>query len=260
MTEERWADKSDSRICASCGGDNPLRFPLCGYCGTEFPIIGPPKAVRKAVTIVFSDLMGSTSLAERLDSEAMGEVITAYFAEMQAALEGHGGTIEKFIGDAVMAVFGVPTVHEDDALRAVRAALEMKERLVVLNDDLERRYGVRIANRTGVNTGELVAGGSGMANQRLVIGDAVNVAARLEQAAPANDILIGESTFRLVRDVVEIEEMEPLELKGKSERVPAYRLVAVNDGEALARHHERPMIGRERELSLAPRRARRVNR
>ncbi|MGA9715394.1 MAG: adenylate/guanylate cyclase domain-containing protein [Aeromicrobium sp.] len=250
MTGAAGADKSDSRICASCGGDNPLRFPLCGYCGTEFPVIGPPKAVRKAVTIVFSDLMGSTSLAERLDSEAMGEVITAYFAEMQAALEGHGGTIEKFIGDAVMAVFGVPTVHEDDALRAVRAALEMKERLIVLNDDLERRYGVRLANRTGVNTGELVAGGSGMANQRLVIGDAVNVAARLEQAAPANDILIGDSTYRLVRGVVEIEEMEPLELKGKSERVPAYRLIAVHDGEALARHHERPMIGRERELSL----------
>ncbi len=250
MTGAAGTDGSDSRICAACGGDNPVRFRLCGYCGTEFPDAAPPPPVRKAVTIVFSDLMGSTSLGEQLDSESLGEVIAAYFAEMQAALEGHGGTIEKFIGDAVMAVFGVPTVREDDALRAVRAALEMKERLAVLNDDLERRYGVRLANRTGVNTGELVAGGSAIVNQRLVIGDAVNVTARLEQAAPANDILIGESTYRLVRDVVEVEEMEPLELKGKSERVPAYRLLAVNEGEALVRHHERPMIGREQELSI----------
>ncbi len=249
MTGVAGAEGSESRVCSACGEENPLRFRYCGYCGSAFPGSEAPNAVRKAVTIVFSDLKGSTDLGERLDSEALGEVIGAYFAEMQAALEGHGGTIEKFIGDAVMAVFGVPTAHEDDALRAVRAALEMKERLAVLNDVLEKRYGVRLANRTGVNTGELIAGGNAMVGQRLVIGDAVNVAARLEQAAPANDILVGERTYQLVRDVVEVEEMEPLELKGKSERVPAYRLIAVHDGEALVRHHERPMIGREQELA-----------
>ena len=250
MAEAVGAEGSESRVCTACGQENPISFRFCGSCGTAFPDPAPPNAVRKAVTIVFSDLMGSTTLGEQLDSEALGEVIDAYFAEMQAALEGHGGTIEKFIGDAVMAVFGVPTVREDDALRAVRAALEMKERLTVLNEDLEQRYGVRLANRTGVNTGELVAAANAVGgSQRLVIGDAVNVTARLEQAAPANDILIGERTYRLVRDLVEVEEMEPLALKGKSEPVPAYRLIAVTEGEALVRHHERPMIGREQELA-----------
>ena len=251
MTGVAGAEGSDSRVCTACGEESPLRFRFCGSCGTAFPDPAPPNAVRKVVTIVFSDLMGSTTLGEQLDSEALGEVIDAYFAEMRAALEGHGGTIEKFIGDAVMAVFGVPTVREDDALRAVRAALEMKERLAVLNESLEQRYGVRLANRTGVNTGELVAAANAVSgSQRLVIGDAVNVTARLEQAAPANDILIGERTYRLVRDLVEVEEMEPLALKGKSEPVPAYRLIAVTEGDALVRHHERPMFGREQELTI----------
>src|SRR5206468_8532356 len=132
-------------------------------------------------------------------------------------LEAHGGTIEKFIGDAVMAVFGLPTVHEDDALRAVRAAAAMVAELGALNDELEARYGVRLVNRTGVNTGEVVAGDP-TTGQRLVTGDAVNVAARLEQAAPPGGVLLGALTHRLVRDVVESEPVEPLELKGKSPR------------------------------------------
>src|SRR6201997_263051 len=142
---------------------------------------------RRTVTVVFSDIVGSTELGEQLDPEAVRHVIQRYFDEARAALELHGGTVEKFIGDAVMAVFGIPQLHEDDALRAVRAAVEMRERLAALNEELEREHGVRLSIRTGVNTGEVVAGDAS-AGQKLVTGDAVNVAARLEQAAQPGEI------------------------------------------------------------------------
>ena len=151
---------------------------------------------------------------------------------MKGDLEAHGGTVEKFIGDAVMAVFGVPQVHEDDALRACRAAVEMRDALPELG----------LQARIGVNTGEVVTG----TEERLATGDAVNVAARLEQAAQPGEILIGEATLALVRDAVEIEPVEPLELKGKAEPVPAHRLVTVH--EAPERRHEMPFVGRSSEL------------
>src|SRR6266540_403499 len=160
---------------------------MCGFCGTPLVAQLPVQEVRKTVTIVFSDLRGSTSLGEALDSESLREVMTRYFDAMRAELERHGGTIEKFIGDAVMAVFGLPKLHEDDALRAVRAAAGMQRALEELNDELDQRYGIRLVNRTGVNTGEVVAGDP-TAGQRLVTGDAVNVAARLEQAAGACEV------------------------------------------------------------------------
>src|SRR4249919_1152602 len=149
------------QLCPNCGEENPPRFRLCGYCGTALApaeAAPPPREIRKTVTIVFSDLRGSTDLGERLDSESLREVMTRYFDAMRAELEAHGGTIEKYIGDAIMAVFGLPTVHEDDAMRAVRAALSMREALLQLNDQLERTWGVRLANRTGIHTGEVVAG------------------------------------------------------------------------------------------------------
>ncbi|HET6684477.1 MAG TPA: adenylate/guanylate cyclase domain-containing protein, partial [Gaiella sp.] len=209
----------------------------------------PPQETRKVVTIVFSDLKGSTSLGESLDSEALREVLSRYFDDMRTVLERHGGVVEKFIGDAVMAVFGLPTVHEDDALRAVRAAAEMRVALARLNDELHDRWGVRLTNRTGVNTGEVVAGDP-TGGQRLVTGDTVNVAARLEQAAPELEVLVGEPTYRLVRDAVEVEEVEPLELKGKAERVPAYRLLAVHDDPRATGRPVRPLVGRAEELAL----------
>ena len=234
-------------VCPSCGEENPDRFRLCGFCGTELVTPVPPQEVRKVVTVVFSDLKGSTTLGEQLDSEALREVMTRYFEEMSGALVAHGGRVEKYIGDAVMAVFGLPRTREDDALRAVRAAAEMKQRLAVLNEEIERRWGVTLANRTGVNTGEVVAGDP-TADQRLVVGDTVNVAARLEQAAPAYDVLIGESTYRLVRDSVRVEPVEPLELKGKAERVAAYRLLSV-DVVGTRPRRRLPMVGRETELA-----------
>ena len=200
------------------------------------------------MTIVFSDLQGSTKLGEALDSEAVREVMSAYFDAMTAVLRRHGATIEKFIGDAIMAVFGLPRVHEDDALRAVRAAHETQAALTELNRELERRYGIRLTNRTGVNTGEVVTGDAA-SQQRLVTGDTVNTAARLEQAAGPNEVLIGDLTWQLVRDAVQVDPVEPLELKGKAERVPAYRLVDVRTGvEGMARRETQPIVGREAEL------------
>lgn len=211
--------------------------------------MAPPVEVRKTVTIVFSDLKGSTDLGERLDSESLREVLSEYFAEMKRILERHGGTVEKYIGDAIMAVFGLPRLHEDDALRGVRAAAEMQRALRLLNERLERRWGVRLASRIGVNTGVVVAGDPAT-GQRLVTGDTVNVAARLEQAAPEMQVLIGAPTYRLVHDAVTVEPVEPLALKGKSERVSAYRLVGVHGEEGVARRADARFVGRTWELGL----------
>ncbi len=202
------------QTCPGCGEENPDRFRLCGYCGSALAAQPPPQEVRKTVTVVFCDLKGSTELGDRLDSEALREVLGLYFSAMKSVLDRHGGTIEKYIGDAIMAVFGLPRMHEDDALRAVRAAAEMRAALTELNVTLQAGFGVVLENRTGVNTGEVVTGDTGD-SQRLATGDTVNVAARLEQAAPTGEVLIGVSTYRLVRDAVEVVPVEPLELKGK---------------------------------------------
>ncbi len=269
---------AETIVCPSCGEENPSRFRLCGFCGTALqggsgggaaagaaaPGPAPSAAagvelgaseVRKPATFIFVDLKGSTALTERIDQEAMSEIKKRYFSVMAAQIERHGGTIEKYIGDAIMAVFGIPRAHEDDALRAVRAAHDMQQELVRLNAEFLPFYGVELANRTGVNTGEVVANTDPNANQQLATGDTVNVAARLEQAAPANEILIGETTYDLVRAHVEVEEVEPLELKGKSEKVPAYRLVRVRDPgevatEASSTLREAPLVGRAEELAL----------
>jgi len=233
--------------CPNCGEENPDRFRLCGLCGTALAPEAPPEENRRTVTVVFSDLKGSTSLGEKLDSEALREVLNIYFAAMRGALERHGGTVEKYIGDAIMAVFGLPRLHEDDAIRAVRAAAEMREELARVNVRLEAEFGVRLENRTGVYTGEVVAGDV-TTGQRLVTGDTVNVAARLEQAAPDSEVLIGLPTYELVRDAVEVEEVEPLELKGKTERVPAFRLIRATTAEGRARRLDLPLVGRVAEL------------
>ena len=221
-------------ICPSCGEENPDRFRLCGFCGTPLHPEEAPREIRKTVTIVFSDLVGSTAIGERLDSESLRAVMSRYFDVMRDELERHGGTVEKFIGDAVMAVFGLPNLHEDDAERAVRAAAGMQAALEGLNAELDARFGVTLKNRTGVNTGEVVSGDP-TAGQRLVTGDAVNVAARLEQAAGTNEVLIGPLTRELVAHVTELEAVEPLELKGKSEPMPAFRLLGVPVGRPCAR-------------------------
>lgn len=238
--------------CPGCGEENPPKFRLCGYCGTPLtpaPAPLPVREMRKTVTVIFCDLKDSTALGERLDSEALHEVKERYFGAMSAEILRHGGKIEKFIGDAIMAVFGLPKAREDDALRAIRAATGMRTALAKVNVDLGRRYGVTLANRTGVNTGEVVANDDPTADQKLATGDAVNVAARLEQAAPVNEIYIGESTLRLARDAVQVEAVEPLQLKGKSEPVAAYRLVSALGLDGHVRRQDTPIVGRDAELA-----------
>jgi class 3 adenylate cyclase/tetratricopeptide (TPR) repeat protein len=205
-----------------------------------------PEGSRRIVTILFCDLKGSTDLGEALDSESLRDVMSSYFDRMRSIIETHGGTVEKYIGDAVMAVFGLPRAHEDDGMRAVRTAWEMQSALSALNDELELRWGVRLAHRIGVNTGEVVAGDA-VSRQRMVTGDAVNTAARLEQAAAAGQTLIGESTYGLVRHLVEVEPAGELALKGKAESVAAFRLVGIP---ALPGSSPQmtPIIGREAEL------------
>ncbi len=199
---------------------------------------------------MFCDVIGSTALGERLDPESLRKVMNRYFEAARACLERHGGTVEKFIGDAVMAVFGIPKVHEDDALRACRAVAEIRERVAELSKELERDFGTTLQVRIGANTGEVVAGDQA-AGQALVTGDAVNVAARLEQGAPPGEILIGRPTFELVRDAVIAEPTEPLSLKGKSGAIPAFRLVEVHrTAPAFARRLDSPLVGREGELRL----------
>ncbi|HET9120422.1 MAG TPA: adenylate/guanylate cyclase domain-containing protein, partial [Solirubrobacterales bacterium] len=232
--------------CPDCNEENPDRFRLCGYCGALLSPVASEE-VRKTVTVVFSDLKDSTSLGEKLDSESLREVLSVYFSAMRQVLERHGGTVEKYIGDAIMAVFGLPRLHEDDALRAVRAASDMRTALQELNLRLEATWGVSLETRTGVNTGEVVAGDPAM-GQRLATGDTVNVAARLEQVAPHGEVLLGETTFRLVKDAVTAEQVEPLELKGKAKRVAAYRLIGVGRSEAITRRMDRPVVGRDEEL------------
>ena len=216
-------------------------------CGAPLGEVPPER--RKPATLVFCDIAGSTALGERLDAESMRGVQLAYFEQMRTALEGHGGTVEKFIGDAVVGAFGVPVAHEDDAMRALRAAVEMRERIASLNDELEQRYGVRLAVRIGVNSGEVVAGDPATSSS-FVGGDAVNVAARLEAAAGPGEILVGELTVRAARDAAEVEPVAPLSVKGKSEPMPAYRLVSVGVGVPLRPPAGRtPMVGRDAELA-----------
>jgi class 3 adenylate cyclase/tetratricopeptide (TPR) repeat protein len=204
--------------------------------------------VRKTVTVLFCDVTESTRLGESLDPETHRRVMSRYFDEMSAAIEHHGGTVEKFIGDAVMAVFGVPTIHEDDALRALRAAAEMRQRLRRLNTELEPAYGLTLQMRIGVNTGEVVAGDPA-AGHNLVTGDAVVIAKRLEEAAPPGEILIGKATYPLVRDAIDAGPLQKFRAKGKREDLSSRRVDEVRLGEAgIARSFDTPLVGRGDEL------------
>jgi class 3 adenylate cyclase/tetratricopeptide (TPR) repeat protein len=220
-------------ICTSCGHENGEDANFCEECGVSLSPAGRHEQ-RKTVTVLFCDVTGSTELGESLDPERLRALLARYFERMHGIIDRHGGSVEKFIGDAVMAVFGVPVLHEDDALRAVRAAVEMRDALP----------GLGLRGRIGVMTGEVVTG----TEERLATGDAVNVAARLEQAAQPGEVLVGEPTLALVRDGVDVEPMEPLDVKGKTDPVPAYRLVGLHD--LPERRHGMRFVGRGRELAI----------
>ncbi len=202
------------------------------------------------MTVVFADITGSTGLGEHLDPEALRSIMGRWFDAMSTVLERHGGSVEKFIGDAVVAVFGVPVVHEDDALRAVRAATEMQSALATLNAGLRTERGLEIGMRVGVNTGPVVVGDARAGGSRAT-GDAVNVAARLQQAAEPGETLVGDSTWRLVRDAVVTGEPRQVLVKGRDEAVTVRRLVAVDQtAQAIHRRVGGTMVGRDRELGI----------
>src|SRR5919197_4434969 len=209
--------------CASCGASVRANDRFCASCGTPIAAANAPapsvapRAIesaslqvpdvgaaalgeqRKVVTILFADLSGSTPLAEKLDPEDLRRILAAYFNQLARQIRRYEGTIDKYIGDAVMAVFGAPLSHEDDAERAVHAALAMQQSIGKLNDDLDREHGVRLALRIGINTGEVVAGllGGDVQSAYTVVGDAVNTAQRLESVAPLGGVIVSETTRRL---------------------------------------------------------------
>jgi class 3 adenylate cyclase/tetratricopeptide (TPR) repeat protein len=205
-------------------------------------------AARKTVSVLFCDLADSTMLGERLDPEPLRELLGRWYEEMRIAVERHGGTVEKFIGDAVMAVFGLPRAHEDDALRAVRAALDMQRAVERLNAALAERQVPELRIRIGINTGEVVTGDDAAT---LATGDAVNTAKRLEEAAGGGEILIGAVTERLVRHASRLVPLDPVAAKGKSARVEAWRVLeAIAGADSFARRWDTPLVGRTRELAL----------
>ena len=230
--------------CPACGQENPDGFRLCGMCGAALTAVAvSAREERKVVTILFTDLVGSTERAEGLDPEDVRATLSAYYARLRAELERYGGTVEKFIGDAVMAVFGAPVAHEDDAERAVRAALAIRDSI---GDELQIR--------TAINTGEaLVAlGAKPGEGDAMVAGDVVNTAARLQSAAPVNGILVGEGTYRATRHVIDYREAGPVEAKGKSEPVKVWEAVTAKSrfGSDVEQKLRTPLVGRGRERSL----------
>jgi class 3 adenylate cyclase/tetratricopeptide (TPR) repeat protein len=236
--------------CPSCGQENPQAAAFCLACGGRFAELGTGSQARKTITVLFTDVVGSTALGESLDTEVLTSVMSRYFDRMRGVLRRHGGTVEKFIGDAVVAVFGYPTVHEDDALRAVRAADQMRSELEALNSELAREPGVILQIRTGVNTGQVLIGALAPGSN-FAAGDVMNTAARFQQMAAPGEVLLGEVTWRLVRDAVEAEPIEPVSMKGKAEPVPAWRLVRAQPGaEAFPRHFDSSLVGRQVDLDL----------
>ncbi len=237
--------------CTGCGAANPPGARFCNACGASLAEKRPTDTAwkRREVTLLFADVVGSTALGENRDAEAIRGVMDTYFDLARKAIEHHGGVVEKFIGDAVMAVFGLPLAHEDDALRAVRAADELKHGVDEINDRLERMFGVRLAIRIGINTGEVVAADMG-SRETFATGDAVNVAARLEQAAAPGQILVAASTYQLIRDAVTVEALEPITLKGRQEPQGVFRLVGVGRGVPGRRRPTVELVGRQAELAL----------
>ena len=236
-------------VCTNCGERNPERARFCLACGSPLPA-HPSTGARRVVTVLFCDLVGSTEMVATLDPESMRSILDRYFEMVTRIVVAHGGRVEKFIGDAVLAVFGLPRVHEDDPLRAARAAVAIRDAMSELSKEVERESGVSVHTRIGVHTGEVVTGDPD-AEAISITGGPVNLAARLEQAAEPGEIVIGGDTYRLVSDAVAADEMAPLRLKGFSEPVAAYRLLGVVPG-ALghARRFDPPIVDRQAEEEL----------
>jgi class 3 adenylate cyclase/tetratricopeptide (TPR) repeat protein len=240
-------------ICPSCGQENPEGFAFCGRCGTALatPAQRAQQEERKVVTVLFCDLVGFTSRSERADPEDVRATLRTYHDRVRREIERRGGTVEKFIGDAVMAVFGAPTAHEDDAERAVRAGLQILEAIVELN---EEHPGLGLSVRVGINTGEAVVtlGANPAQGEAMVAGDVVNTAARLQSAAPQDAVVVGALTERITRDHIDYQPLEPATAKGKAEPLPLWRAVQARGryGVDVDQRTRSPFIGRGLELDL----------
>jgi class 3 adenylate cyclase/tetratricopeptide (TPR) repeat protein len=247
--------------CPSCGADSPAGAKFCIECGTAFspasapsatgppaPAESPPEERRQA-TVLFADLSGYTAAAERMDPEAVKALVDRTLRVLGEEIERFGGSIDKFIGDNVMGVFGAPVAHEDDPERAVRAGLAMQDAMEGANRQSRDKYGVGFSLRVGINSGEVMAGAVG--DRYTVMGDAVNVAARLQAAGRPDSVTVGESTYRASREAITYERLEPLTLKGKEEPVPAWEATrALAKPRRGAGRAQTPLIGREEEASL----------
>jgi class 3 adenylate cyclase len=213
-------------VCASCGQETPEGFPRCANCGALLEAASASASEeRKVVSVLFCDLVGFTAASEAADPEDVRARIRPYHARLREELEGYGGTVEKFVGDAVMAVFGAPLAHEDDAERAVRAGLRILEAIEELN---ESDPSLSLQVRVGINTGEAVValGAKPEEGEGLVTGDVVNTASRLQGAAPVNGIAVSEQTYRVTDRIFDYEPLEPVTVKGKSEPLALYRPLA----------------------------------
>ncbi len=240
------------RACSSCGRQNPDDARFCAHCGAalvEAP--GAAREERKVITVLFADLVGFTSRSERLDPEDVRATLTPYFARLREELERRGGTVEKFIGDAVMAVFGAPTTHEDDPERAVRAALAIRDAMAEMN---EQDPDLDLHVRVGVNTGEALVslGVRPLQGEGMAAGDVVNTAARLQTSAPVDGILVGEATYRATERAVEYRAAGPVEAKGKTDPITAWEALEARShyGIDITRRVDTALVGRDRELAL----------
>ena len=248
-------------LCPSCGQENPAGARFCMGCGAELdaaaaaPAAAPeavpeaPPEERRQATVLFADLSGYTAAAERMDPEAVKALVDRTLRRLGEEIERFGGSIDKFIGDNVMGVFGAPVAHEDDPERAVRAALAMQAAMEEANREIDERHGVAFSLRVGLNSGEVMAGAVG--DRYTVMGDVVNVAARLQAAGRPGSVTVGEETHRATRDAVSYERLDPLELKGKEEPVPAWEANEVIAGPGRGtRRSETKLIGRGEESEL----------
>ena len=234
--------------CARCGKELPGEFPFCPFCGfalTEVPL-GPGREERKVVTVLFADLVGFTARAEMLDPEDVRALLAPYHAHLRSELERFGGTVEKFIGDAVMALFGAPIAHEDDPERAVRAALAIR--------DWASEQGEELRVRIAVNTGEALVtlGAQPSEGEAMAAGDFVNTAVRLQAAAPLNGVLVGEQTYRATAQAIDYRRAEPVVGKGKREPIRAWEALQARSrfGVDVSQRAVAPLVGRGREFEL----------
>ena len=235
--------------CSACGQDNPEIARFCLACGAVLGVEAPSREERRIVSVVFVDLVGFTSRSERLDPEDVRAILTPYHGTVRDELESFGGVVEKFVGDAVMAVFGAPTAHGDDPERAVRAALAVRDAVAALN---EKQPELELRIRGAVNTGEAVVTLSARPalGEAMVAGDVVNTASRLQQHAPVGEIVVGEETYRATRAAIEYEQLEPVTAKGKAASIDVWRAVAPSSAAGVRHLSSTPFVGRSREVGL----------